>query len=228
MPRPAPSPKMVPVERPDLWNNVVHITGRERTDRRLAAAIRALSPEKRLEGILREGMIRARRVYGTPLPVACFTETTPSGLERLFNEQRFEPWGIVFSKEFVYDQGGAPVHYVRSDEWNYYRKLPASLRARAVEIRRGQSEWLWEREWRALGTGSPAAFRFRPRDIHAVIVAGFSWPQGPLVPGPDGVEEALPDWMPNTRIWHWSGGSLLRMKHWPQDSPESLEGLRRR
>lgn len=219
---------MVPVERPDLWNNVVHITGRERTDRRLAAEIRAMSPAKRLEGILREGKILARRGYGAPLPVACFTETTPVGLERLFDEQRFESWGVVFSKEFVYDQGGAPVHYVRSDEWDDYQKLSASLRARAVEIRRGQSEWLWEREWRALGTGSPAAFRFQSRDIHAVIVAGFNWPEGPLVPGPDGVEEALPNWMPNTRIWHWSGGRLLRMKHWPQDFPESLERLRRR
>jgi len=50
------------------------------------------------------------------------------------------PWGVVFSKEFVYDRGGAPIHYVRSDEWDDYQKLSASLRARAVEIRRGQSE----------------------------------------------------------------------------------------
>ena len=43
---------MVPVERPDLWNNVVHITGRERTDSQLTAKIRTMSPAKRLENIL--------------------------------------------------------------------------------------------------------------------------------------------------------------------------------
>jgi hypothetical protein len=219
---------MVPVERPDLWNNVVHVTGRRRTDRNLPPRIRAMAPEQRLEWIIRDGMIRARRIYGAPRPVACFTETTPSGLERLFEEERFEPWGIVFTKEFVYSQRGAPVHYVRSDEWDDYQQLPDTLRARAVEIRPGESEWLWEREWRALGTGSPTAFRFQPRDVFAVIVAGFDWPKGPLVPGPDGVEEALPDWMPNTRIWHWTGKRLLRVKHWPHDFPDSLERLRRR
>ncbi len=213
---------MLPVERPDLWNNVVHITGRTRTDRRLSPRIRAMAPEERLEWILRDRMIRARRIYGAPLPVACFTETTPSGLERLFDEERFEPWGIVFTKEFVYGKGGAPVHYVRSDEWDDFQELPATLRARAVEIRPGQSEWLWEREWRSLGTGSPSAFRFQPRDIYAVIVAGFDWPRGPLVRGPDGLEEALPDWMPNTRIWHWTGSRLLRIPHWPHDSSRSM------
>ena len=161
-------------------------------------------------------MIRARPIYGASLPVACFTETTPSGLERLFDERRFQPWGVVFTKQFVYGKGGAPVHYVRSDEWNDYQMLPDMLRARAVEIRPGESEWVWEREWRALGTGSPAAFRFQPSDVHAVIVSGFDWPKARL----DGLD-SLPDWLPNTRIWNWTGGRLLQMKHWPHDFPRA-------
>jgi hypothetical protein len=175
-----------------------------------------MTPAQRLESILTEGRIRSRAVFGSSSPVICFTESTPAGLEYMINRKGYAPWGIVFTKEFVYRKRGGPVHYVREDEWSAYQVLPKKTRSRAVQIRPGHSEWMWEREWRVPAAMSKG-FKFKPRDVYAVIAGDLEWPPGPMFDGPDGREMATPGWMPNTRQWSWTGSELLRVAHWPHD-----------
>jgi hypothetical protein len=51
----SPGEGLTPVDHPDLWDNVVHLTGRPRPDRRLDEEVRAMTPAQRLESILTEG-----------------------------------------------------------------------------------------------------------------------------------------------------------------------------
>jgi hypothetical protein len=104
-----------------------------------------------------------------------FTESTPTGLRYFFEEVGYEPWGIVFSKQRVYDAGDGPVFHVRADEWEQTRAWQEPMRSRAVRLDPGNSEWLEEREWRVPGQGDPPAFRFELADIAGVIVGRLPW-----------------------------------------------------
>lgn len=210
------------LEHPDLWDFVVHLTGRPgATHASVDPSIARMTPSEKLASILQAHEIRATRPFGTPAPVACFTESTPAGLEYLVGRLGYAPWGIVFSKAFVYGVGGAPVHYVRGDEWDEYQQLPVLMRSRAVRFEPGESEWMHEREWRAPGTGSPAALRFTPHDVHAVIIGKVDWPDPEFeyrFTGDDWDWDTVePQWAAGFRRWVWSGTSLLQFKHWPQD-----------
>ena len=149
---------------PDLADHLVHFTGRLGTLSDVVDAdILSMSPSDRLRRILDEGRIRAFSTYSSGGPFVAFTESTPAAVHRLIGK-RYRPWGIGFTKQFVFDQGGAPVLYVRGDEWaEMTSQLPDHLRTRLVRFwpgaatdpgeglgtpLRSRSEWLHEREWR--------------------------------------------------------------------------------
>jgi hypothetical protein len=125
--------------------------------------------------ILEERSIRAYTTFFAPSPVVCFTESTPTGPRYFFEEVGYEPWGIVFSKQRVYDAGGGPVFHVRADEWEQTRAWQEPMRSGAVRLDPGNSEWLEERDRRVPGQGDPPAFRFELGDIAAVIVGRLPW-----------------------------------------------------
>ncbi|MGH8241685.1 MAG: hypothetical protein ACREXP_32335, partial [Steroidobacteraceae bacterium] len=98
--------------------------------------------------------------------------------------------GVAFSKDFIFREGGGPALYIRGDEWGAVGRLPAELRARSVRLWPGAtsdgdaelpwylarpSEWLHEREWRIVGTGSPAGLRFTWADVAFVIAPDPRW-----------------------------------------------------
>lgn len=212
------------LEHPDLWDYVVHLVGRPgRRSWSLDPAVAAMTAEARVASILRLERINASRPFGAAQDVVCLTESTPAGLAYLIGERGYAPWGLVFSKELVFNAGGAPVLYVRGDEWDELRHLPPRVRARAVKLDPGQSEWLHEREWRVPGTGHPPAFRFRRQDVHAVIVGSLDWPPGepdyrydPLDESWD-VEEVEPEWVGGIHRWAWlpQQGRLLQFQRFP-------------
>jgi hypothetical protein len=158
---------------PDIGDHLIHFTGR--TGGRFAAPedIRNLDAPSRLAQILYQGRIRAVATFGTGgRPIVAFTESSQASVLRLIGEGRYTPWGIGFSKQFIFDQDGGPVMYVRGDEWDAATAaLPDPLRARIVRFWPGAtweegdpllfdgvrqlpdalanpSEWLHEREWR--------------------------------------------------------------------------------
>jgi hypothetical protein len=164
-----------------------------------------LLPAARLTNILAERRIRAFPVFGSgELPVVCFSECTPAGVETLLNQGRYGPLGIGFDKDFVFGKGGGPALYVRGDElaeWRAAEGLPDTLRARATKLWPGRdyvldeldaqrrpviltdydldkpSEWMHEREWRVLGAGDPPGFMFDLSDVAFILLSGVSQAQ---------------------------------------------------
>src|SRR5712691_10428714 len=104
---------------PDVGDYLIHFTGR--TGMRLAVPdeIRNHDPPGRLAQILYQGRIRAVPTFGTGgRPIVAFTESSQAAVRRLIADGRYTPWGIGFSKQFIFERGGAPVMYVRGEEWD--------------------------------------------------------------------------------------------------------------
>jgi hypothetical protein len=69
--------------------------------------IRPLDAPSRLAQILHNGRIRANPTFGTEgRAIVAFTESSQASVLRLIRDGRYTPWGIGFSKQFVFDQDG--------------------------------------------------------------------------------------------------------------------------
>ena len=158
---------------PDIGDHLIHFTGRTGGRFAVPDEIRNLTYPDRLAQILYQGRISAVPTFGTGgRPIVAFTEKL-AGLGSPADQRRqLTPWGIGFSKQFIFNQGGGPVLYVRGDEWDAATAaLPDPVRARAVRFWPGaawqvgdplmfdgaqqlpdaianESQWLHEREWR--------------------------------------------------------------------------------
>lgn len=174
--RPLSTPK-----HPDFNEVVVHFTGR--SDSRAMA-------EQRLLQVIGSGQIMASLPYGSDLGAACFTESTAVGVSWLIAQSHFAPFGVAFTKTFLFAKGGAPALVIRGDEWLHVRNLPPALRARAVRLWPGateepgeflpshlksRSEWLIEREWRVPGETGQAAVSFTSDDVAFLVVPTPEW-----------------------------------------------------
>jgi hypothetical protein len=180
---------------PDVGDHLIHFTGRTGGRFSVPDDIRNLSPADRLAQILYQGRIRAAPTFGTGLrPIVAFTESSQTSVLRLISEGRYTSWGIGFSKQFIFEQGGGPVLYIRGDEWDAATAvLPDPARARAVRFWPGaaweegdpltfdgvqqlpdslanESQWLHEREWRV-----PHDVTFDWADVKFLIVPAPDW-----------------------------------------------------
>jgi hypothetical protein len=157
---------------PDVGDHLIHFTGRGGGRLVIPDDIRNLDAAGRLGKILYDGRIRANPTFGTAgRAVVAFTESSQASVRQLIAEGRYTPYGIGFSKQFIFNQGGGPVLYIRGDEWETATAaLPDPLRARCVRYWPGAvweagdplildaqvlpsavadpSEWVQEREWR--------------------------------------------------------------------------------
>ena len=182
---------------PDIGDHLIHFTGRTGSRYSLPEDIRNLDAPTRLERILHQGRIRAVATFGTGgRPIVAFTESSQASVLRLMSEGRYTPWGIGFSKQFIFERGGGPVFYVRGDEWDAATAaLPDPMRARAVRFWPGatweigdpllfdaqqlpttlatESQWLHEREWRV-----PSDVAFGWADVKFLIVPAPDWATG--------------------------------------------------
>jgi len=187
-------------DHPDLSDHVIHFVERNgKTNDLVPDEITSLPAGERLAAIFESREIRAFPVFfGGNTPVVCFTECTRAGVRTLLREQRYAPWGIAFTKDFIFHRGGGPAFYVRGDEWKYVEAgFPPEIRARCTKLWPGAdfepglesifadgrltkpSEWTHEREWRLFGEGDPPAFRFRDEDI-AFLLVGAEIEPGPV------------------------------------------------
>jgi hypothetical protein len=172
---------------PDVGDHLIHFTGRigPKTDDVDPIILKRL-PQQRLAHILVDGVIRGFQTFGAGAPVVCLTESTKAAVTRLVFERRYEPCGIGFSKQFVFERNGGPALYVRGDEWEAATSnLLQPIRSRLVRFWPGAvadsgeylpdalstpSEWLHEREWRV-----PTELRFSWEDVEFLIVPDLHW-----------------------------------------------------
>ena len=89
---------------------------------------------------------------------------------------RYSPYGIVFSKQLVFEKGGGPALYMRGDSLSTIQSnIPSYLEPFVVPfdpdgilIPGVHLNWVHEREWRL-----PTSLEFEYSDIQYVIVANI-------------------------------------------------------
>lgn len=109
--------------------------------------IASMSPDQRLRSILLGGAIYGFPPFGASDPVVSFSECTKEHMAWLIAKRGWAPWGILLRRQDVYDMGGGPVWYARTQQ---YESLPEYFRPWAVRLETAprRSDWLHEREWR--------------------------------------------------------------------------------
>lgn len=158
------------LERPDLSPFLVHLTKNTIAEDKYDAFDNLCSILKTGEifgSTTAKGFIKGRN------PATCFMDVPLSSLKYILNESnttpshpRYEPFGIVVSKKFAYDNGGRPVLYLSDAELKTL-KIPSEELWRVVRLEGVENKsinWLHEREWRAKGSFS------LPSKVRAVLV----------------------------------------------------------
>lgn len=125
-----------------------------------------------------KSIVQSRTIHASPMNfvptdprAVCFTECVWEGLTRL--AEQYSSYGVVFSKRFIFDQGGGPALYIRGDKLlTIGNGIPPVLYPfiapfdPEATIRAGVAlDFLQEREWRL-----PNPMRFEYADIEYVIV----------------------------------------------------------
>lgn len=128
---------------------------------------------ERLKNIIQKKIIHSSFIPFVPSNprAVCFTECIWEGLNALAST--YSPYGIVFSKRLLFDQGGGPALYLRGDALQKFGKeLPdqiypfiAPFDPEAVLKSNVRIDWLQEREWRL-----PHSLNFEYADIEYVLV----------------------------------------------------------
>jgi hypothetical protein len=172
------------ISHPDFNDLVIHFSGRSGLSN-VTLDISPLTPRERLLRILVEGRLRAFTMFNTGHKAVCFTESTRRGVQWLIGQRRYEPYGVAFARQTVFERGGGPALYVRGDEWSAVAQWPPTMRARATRFWPGaeaegdeslahevssRSEWLVEREWRAL-PNSDGDWLFDLSEVDFLVVA---------------------------------------------------------
>lgn len=157
--------------------------GRKSTNTNHAA--QKMTAQERTVSILNDRQLNASEPFAAspviPPDVCCFTEAGMEQITWLFNESKYDHYGLGFTKDLLIGKGGGPVLPVRGDEWHHVQGWPDELRGRAIRYWPGatstsadsylptrissRSDFNWEREWRLVGR-----LTFTPTDVGIVIV----------------------------------------------------------
>lgn len=150
--------------RPDLSPYLIHLTKSDPES--------GLSARDRLLKILREGVIRASdprsgHIKGDT-PAVCFMDVPFMALKQVLSDAnvergRYEPYGLVISKQLGYREGARPALYLSREETSHL--IQEEERWRVVHFDGSDpddwSGWLHEREWRLKGDFPlPSPYRF--------------------------------------------------------------------
>ncbi|HEY3894757.1 MAG TPA: hypothetical protein VGL88_05250 [Pseudonocardiaceae bacterium] len=147
-----------------------------------------MTGSERLGSILWEGQLRAFRTFSQGHPAVCFTESTVVGLTFLLQNRPYRPWGLIVSRDSVYDAGGGPVWYTRRPEYENLKRLGDHIRPWTVKLDGYNSDWLEEREWRIIPdpVGDPPSVMPLSRlKMVALLVGDPQW----IPPRPPGVAQ---------------------------------------
>lgn len=134
---------MTRTQRADITDKLVHFTSGNSYEDAFSNLCNILN-ERRIRG----SHIRIKGGYSC----ICFTEaplvSLADGLVNSKAYSRYSPFGILFEKRWIFEQGGRPVIYQPDAE---YVHLPEYMRWRHVRYEPTtdpQVDFTWEREWR--------------------------------------------------------------------------------
>ena len=198
--------KLRRVEHPGQSECLVHFCGRgnafQTTD--------GLTPQQRLDSIFHSGGFQASIALTRAWPVVCFSESTPRGVEKLLGPKRWDGWGIVVSRDWVWERGGGPIWYARDDlDPSPIGQLDPRSLAWHLKTTPQDNDWLHEREWRVPCDPNTPFLPIDVSDVVAVVVSDRAWEPTELgmEQTPDGhLAEALRT-VPVTRWW-WNGQTI--------------------
>lgn len=139
--------------------------------------IRSMNAETRLYTILWEQQLRGFAPFGASTPMVCFSESPLNHLSWLLR-RGWEPWGVVMTRQSLYDVGGGPVWYARSEQYDALAEPHRSWAVRLDASLQRRSDWLHEREWRAPHPALPLS----ASNVVAVLVGQPDWqPSGSVL-----------------------------------------------
>lgn len=170
--------------RPDFSNYLSHFTKdgdfchTEQSDD--VADFRKMTALQRLCSILEKKVIKTSIMPWTNTQGTCFTECPWSSL--LIHTQQYSSYGIGFTKEFIYKNGGAPVFYMRKKFMNVLKRAIKNKKAlsyilamatpfsptyetRSMRMQIKLVDYTHEREWRMT-----ADLKFTYQDISFIII----------------------------------------------------------
>lgn len=158
---------------------LIHFCGRKIGAARspgLDGAIAAMTPGERLYNMLWTKQIRGSAPFGAATPVVCLSECSIEHMKWLIGQRGWQPWGVMFRRQYIYDVGGGPVWYCRTEQ---YDALSSDLRHWAVRLETEpyRSDWLHEREWRMAAPQLPIPLERTSAegpDV-AVLIGDPSW-----------------------------------------------------
>lgn len=155
--------------RDDISNKLVHLTkgtGNTPSSHRSEAlqTLYAILDEKRLKG--GNGYIKGGHIC------VCFSEAPIGKLSHLLAENdpkrfKYQPYGIIVDKPWLFEKGGRPVIYGPSDD---YDLLPKVIQYRHVSFslskeKKGSVDFTWELEWRIHTDSLP----IKPEEVTVVV-----------------------------------------------------------
>ncbi|WNY24943.1 hypothetical protein [Methanolapillus millepedarum] len=133
----------------------------------------------RLESILKSKTIFASMMPWTKASCVCFTECPWTSL--IHHAEEYSPFGIGFNKKFIFDSGGGPALYIRSDfenltekdkdRWppgvfNFITPFWPNYTKQVKKLK--HVDYTHEREWRV-----PGNLTFEYQDIEFVVVENY-------------------------------------------------------
>lgn len=187
--------------------------------------VRSQQPCQRLDNILWERQIRGFAPFGSDLPMVCLSESPLAHLQWLLSDRKWPPWGLLLWRQTVYNLGGGPVWYARTEQ---LAALPEELRAWAVRFETGtsRSDWLHEREWRIPVPKTNPVLELPPDGVPVILIGDSNWrPTTRLVrrrvlvdqfggPVPPGAPSYWKDVDVPELPWLWTAA----LQHWYWDS----------
>lgn len=171
------------MSRPDVSFYLAHFTsnkypkGYKDKDNPTNAYMR-ISAIKRLENILRDKKVIASTLPWTGKRAVCLTECPWTSL--IEHTKQYSPYGIGFTKEFVFKTGGAPAYYVRADyfehqKWSNYAMTfvtpfwpEYASKEQKEKTKFKKCDYTHEREWRI-----PHDLSFEYSDIAFIILNDY-------------------------------------------------------
>lgn len=179
--------------------------------------ITSMAPSERLDNILWEEQLRGFPPFGAPSehPMICLSESPPDHLRWLLTAREWPPWGLIFSRQTVYDIRGGPVWHVRTE---HIAELPREHLRWAVRLDTtpgNRSDWLFEREWRIPLSASDTTLTLTSDNLVGILVGDPCWEPsyrqvdtGMLINASNGElaypgdPHAIPDFRPDLpRLW---------------------------
>jgi hypothetical protein len=139
---------------------------------------------------------------GAIQPMLCLSESPPQHMDWLLNTRGWQPWGLFFHRQWVYNVGGGPVWYTRKEQHDALRadQLPWAV---CLDANSHKSDWLHEREWRIPLPPENGALPLPIGTLAGILIGDPGWK--PTDPG-NPLWQRIPRlwWEPRSRqLWCW-------------------------